>query len=104
VRPLFSGVRHVASALPFLLLGPLSEMGYLKTLAATMDAANASNLLPLFATALAYKVLAPPARGWRRDATMVDAAKAFAAPVAFDQRSGVYLHRRLLRLVISLRI
>ena len=79
VRPLSSGVRHVASALPFLLLGPLSEMGYLKTLAATMDAANASNLLPLFATALAYKVLAPPARGWRRDATTVDAATAFAA-------------------------
>jgi len=78
-RPLSSGVRHVASALPFLLLGPLSRMGYCKTLAATMDAANASNQLPLFATALAYKVLAPPARGWRRDATTVDAAMAFAA-------------------------
>src|SRR5205085_8002082 len=32
--------RHIASALPFLLLGPLSRLGYLQTLAATMEAAE----------------------------------------------------------------
>ena len=78
-------VRRVASALPFLLLGPLSRLGYWKTLAATMEAANAPEALPLFAGALAYKVLTPPGRGWRREPDAVAAATAFAAldqPVA----------------------
>jgi hypothetical protein len=54
-------------------------MGYLKTLTATMEAADCSNDLPLFAAALAYKVLEPPARGWRRNPAMSVAASAFAA-------------------------
>ena len=78
-------VRRIVSALPFLLLGPLSRLGYWKTLAATMEAANAPEALPLFAGALAYKVLTPPGRGWRRDQGAVATATAFAAleqPVA----------------------
>jgi hypothetical protein len=70
---------RIPSALPFLLLGPLSRMGYLKTLTATTEAANCLDELPLFAAALAYKVLEPPARGWRRNPAMSVAASAFAA-------------------------
>lgn len=70
---------RVASALPFLLLGPLSRIGYLKTLAATMEAADCRDDLPLFASALAYKVLEPPARGWLRNPAMSMTASAFAA-------------------------
>jgi len=81
VRKRASGeqTRRVASALPFLLLGPLSRMGYLKTLEATMEAAGMSADLPLFASALACKALDPPARGWRRDPAMTDVSAAFAA-------------------------
>jgi hypothetical protein len=65
---------HVDSALPFLLLGPLSRTGYLETLAALLPGAD----LPLFAAALAYKVLPPPERGWRRQPAAARAAAAFA--------------------------
>lgn len=68
---------HVESALPFLLLGPLAHIGYLDTVAAVFQAAGASEALPLFAAALAYKVLAPPARGWLRTAPTLTAAAAF---------------------------
>lgn len=71
--------RRIASALPFLLLGPLARMGYLQTLAATVEAADCVKDAPLFAAALAYKVLDPPARGWRRSPAVSDAAAAFAA-------------------------
>jgi hypothetical protein len=70
--------RHDASALPFLLLGPLSRIGYLKTLAAVLDASNSIDVSPIFATALAYKILAPPARGWRRDPAATASASLFA--------------------------
>jgi len=84
--------RHVASALPFLLLGPLSRLGYLKTLAATMEAAECLDDAPLFATALAYKALDPPGRGWRREPAMTEAAVAFAAleqPVAGEDLAAL---------------
>jgi hypothetical protein len=72
---------HVCSALPFLLLGPLSRMGYLRALAGRLEAAGCSSQSPLFATALAYKVLAPSERGWRRHPTVAAAAAAFAGLV-----------------------
>jgi hypothetical protein len=53
-------------------------VGYLKALAATMDAANALEATPLFAAAFAYKVLAPPVRGWRREPVAIETASAFA--------------------------
>lgn len=71
--------RREASALPFLLLGPLSHTGYLETLAAVLEASENTEASPLFATALAYKLLAPPERGWRRDAASLSSAAAFAA-------------------------
>ncbi|MDQ1728128.1 MAG: hypothetical protein QOD33_253 [Pyrinomonadaceae bacterium] len=70
--------QRVVSALPFILLGPLSRVGYLKVLAATLEAADAVASSSLFAAALAYKVLAPPARGWRREPDAITAASAFA--------------------------
>ena len=71
-------LRREAGALPFLLLGPLSRIGYLKTLAAVLEASENTEASPLFATALAYKLLAPPERGWRRDAASLSTAAAFA--------------------------
>jgi hypothetical protein len=57
---------HISSVLPFLLIGPLSRMGYFATLSAVLEAAKAQNDSPIFGAALAYKVLDPPDRGWRR--------------------------------------
>ncbi len=68
----------VASALPFLLLGPLSRTGYLQTLSAVFEAGQMLPALPAFAMALARKVLEPPQRGWFRGAQAVTAAAAFA--------------------------
>jgi hypothetical protein len=69
---------YVRSALPFLLLGPLSRLGYLRALAANFEAVELLPHLTAFATAFAYKVLDPPERGWRRRPETVAAAAAFA--------------------------
>lgn len=69
---------NIRSALPFLLLGPLSQIGYLDTLAATLETSNLTSEAPLFAAALAAKVLRPPDRGWRRDPGDLSVAAAFA--------------------------
>jgi hypothetical protein len=76
---IMSRLRREASALPFLLLGPLARTGYLQTLAAVLEASENTAASPLFATALAYKVLPPPERGWRRSALTLATAAAFAA-------------------------
>ncbi len=77
-RPLLNVDLHVSSALPFLLLGPLARLGYLETLAATLDVAEMENESPLFAAALGYKVLEPIERGWRRNPESVATATVFA--------------------------
>jgi hypothetical protein len=69
---------HVASALPYLLLGPLSRTGYLQALGAALEAAGLLAEAASFATALARKVLEPPERGWRRRPEWIAAASAFA--------------------------
>lgn len=69
---------NIRSALPFLLLGPLSQIGYLDTLAATLETANLTAESALFAAALAGKVLPPPERGWRRDPEDLAVIAAFA--------------------------
>jgi len=76
---LYEGEVSVASALPFLLLGPLTRLGYLQTLTAVLESVDLLPSMPLFATALAYKVLDPPHRGWQRHPTAVPAAATFAA-------------------------
>lgn len=79
VRPLRRDADlQAASALPFLMLGPLSRTGYLETLAATFAAAGFLDDLPLFAAALAFKALPPPERGWRRTSTALGTAAACA--------------------------
>jgi hypothetical protein len=70
--------RSVASVLPYLLLGPLAQLGYLDALGATLAAAEQLDALPLIAVALAFKVLPASARGWRRSPAAVEAAVVFA--------------------------
>ncbi|WP_370961955.1 hypothetical protein [Amycolatopsis sp. cg9] len=68
-----AGETRVGSVLPFLLAGPLARTGYLDAIGpALADGA------PLFAAALAYKVLGAPQRGWRRTPADDLAAATFA--------------------------
>jgi hypothetical protein len=78
LEPIVDADTYVASALPFLLLGPLSQIGYLDAVEAMFDAAGLLNDLPGFATALAFKVLDPPEKGWHHNAPSRNAAKVFA--------------------------
>lgn len=93
----------VASALPFLLLGPLSRTGYLRTAGAVFEAEGLLHALPCFAVALARKVLDPPLRGWFREPGMVAAAAAFAGdPAAPSDGALGEFARRLAPLVSPL--
>ena len=77
----------VDCALPFLLLAPLARLGYFAVLEAVLEAAGMSADAPLFAAALAYKVLAPPQRGWQRSPSSMLAAAALAGlqnPISED--------------------
>jgi hypothetical protein len=83
-------------ALPFLLLGPLTRLGYIATLAAVLEGADLTDEASLFAAALAYKVLDPPERGWRRSPASVLAAAAFAGSRdAVSEESLVDFSRRI---------
>lgn len=66
------------SALPFLLLGPLHQIGYLDAIPAALDGAGLAESAHLLATVLAYTVLGPVGRGWRRTPSDQVAAAAFA--------------------------
>jgi hypothetical protein len=68
----------VPCALPFLMLTPLARAGYLATLSAALEAANAGSLAAGVALGLAHKCLAAPQRGWLREAGALAAAAAFA--------------------------
>ena len=72
----------IASALPFLLLGPLAQTGYLPALAPALQLAGLQAQTAAFATALGYTVLGPLQRGWRRQPRDLAAAAAFAGPGA----------------------
>jgi hypothetical protein len=72
----------VASALPFLLLGPLAQAGYLSALVPALQAIGLERDAPTFATALAYTVLGPLERGWRRQPKDLATAAAFAGLTA----------------------
>ena len=63
--------------IPFLLLGSLGELGCLEAVDSCFGPAD-RQLLPAFGAALAYKVLSPVERGWRRAAGDYHAAAAFA--------------------------
>lgn len=76
--PVTTGVADVACALPFLLLGPLAQTGYLSALGPALQSAGLQAQTAVFATALAYTVLGPLERGWRRRPEDLAAAAAFA--------------------------
>lgn len=72
------GERNLHSALPFLLLGPLSQLGYWEALEASFEAVAGREGLPVFDAALACKALEPLQRGWRRSPQSAADAAAFA--------------------------
>jgi len=79
---------HVDSVLPFLLLHPLRRIEYFSALGAVLETAHLTDRAPLFAAALAYKVLMPPERGWRRSPSARHSAGIFAgAPSAVSDDS-----------------
>lgn len=69
---------RVGSVLPFLLAGPLARIGYLDAIGPALAAVELAEDAPLFASAVAYKVLGVTARGWRRAEQDSEAAAAFA--------------------------
>ena len=73
---------RVSNALPFLLLGPLHQIGWLDVLEATMSGAHLEGTFPALAIALATKVLPEPERGWRRTPDAIRAAATFAGDSA----------------------
>ncbi len=76
--PMATTVADVACALPFLLLGPLAQAGYLSALGPALQPAGLQPQTAVFATALAYTVLGPLERSWRRRPEDLAAAAAFA--------------------------
>jgi hypothetical protein len=76
--PVATAVADVACALPFLLLGPLAQTGYLSALGPALQPAGLQAQTAVFATALAYTVLGPLERAWRRRPEDLAAAAAFA--------------------------
>jgi hypothetical protein len=90
--PAAVGETQVWSALPFLLAGPLARVGYLDAIGPALAGAGMSDDTPLFAVALAYKVLGVTERGWRRSERDRAAAAAFAglgAQVPDEQLAGL---------------
>lgn len=69
---------RVCSVLPFLLAGPLARIGYLDAIGPALAGIELAEEAPLFAAALAYKVLGATVRGWRRTEQDREAAAAFA--------------------------
>ncbi|MFH9672107.1 hypothetical protein ACH4L5_07465 [Streptomyces sp. NPDC017405] len=73
-----AGEVRVRSVLPFLLAGPLARIGYLDAVGPALAGVELTRDAPLFAAALAYKVLGVTARGWRRHEADRETAAAFA--------------------------
>jgi hypothetical protein len=76
--PLATTDADVTCALPFLLLGPLAQTGYLTALEPALQPVGLQAHAAVFATALAYTVLGPLERAWRRRPADSAAAAAFA--------------------------
>jgi hypothetical protein len=76
--PRQAGETRVGSVLPFLLAGPLARTGYLDAIGPALSGVDLLDDAPLFAVALAYKVLGAPQRGWRRTPEDDAAAATFA--------------------------
>ncbi|MGW1598254.1 hypothetical protein [Streptomyces sp. NPDC002343] len=85
---------RVRSVLPFLLAGPLARVGYLDAIGPALAGVELADQAPLFAAALAYKVLGVTARGWRRDEADRETAAAFAGlePPVPEERLTAFAH------------
>ena len=83
----------VVPALPFLALVPLSRIGYLAALGSVLAAAGHAERASTFASALAYKVLSPPQRGWRRSSPDAAAAAAVSGSTAEPSSKAAALAR-----------
>ena len=94
--------QRVASALPFLLLGPLHRIGWIGMLDATLAGAHLSTLAPALAAALAVKALPEPERGWRRAPDALRAAAAFAGDAQPEAGDGCGLARAMAPLMPAL--
>src|SRR5262249_22653839 len=80
-----NGEGRVGAAPPFLLAGAPARLGDLAALGPALAGIELAKEAPLFAAALAYKVLGETTRGWRRAERDTEAAAAFAGlppPVA----------------------
>lgn len=73
-----TGEARIRSVLPFLLAGPLARIGYLDAIGPALAGLELEDDAPLFAIALAYKVLGPTGRRWRRAEQDKEAAAVFA--------------------------
>jgi hypothetical protein len=69
---------EVASVLPFLLVGPLDDLGVLDAVAAALAGPGWQELLTAFAGGLARKALPPPADGWLQPPAVAATVAAFA--------------------------
>ena len=76
--PVATAVADVGCALPFLLLGPLAQAGYLSALEPALQPVGLQAETAAFAAALAYTVLGSLERGWRRQPEDLAGAAAFA--------------------------
>ena len=93
---LFEWEVKIDSALPFLLLNPLSRLGYFIALDGILEAAQLTGEASLFAAALAFKVLDPPERSWLRSAASMLSASVFAGhPEGIREDSLVEFARRI---------
>jgi hypothetical protein len=68
----------IASVLPFLLVGPLDDLGVLDVLTAALAGVGSPDLLTAFAAGLARKALPPPADGWWQPIEVTATIAAFA--------------------------
>jgi hypothetical protein len=78
VDPLPAQNVSLCSVLPYLVLGALQRLGWLELASATFEALRDAEGGRAFATALAYKLLPPPERGWHRSDAVLRTAAAFA--------------------------
>jgi hypothetical protein len=81
-RPSRPSSRRTVPGLPFLVLVQLGRIGYLDAVWAAAAAAGDLRLARLAAAGLAGKVLAPPARGWRRSGPEAEAVALVAGLAA----------------------
>ena len=88
VGPVAVGETRTCAALPFLLLAPLARTGYLSAVGPALAGIDLLGEAPLFAAALAYKVLGAPERGWRRTGADHATAAAFAGLESVPELDG----------------